>query len=607
MVARRVATGLQSPLAIAHAGDSRLFVTLQRGQVVIYEHGAMRPTPFLDIRPLVYCGSGGSCGERGLLSVAFHPRYRENGLFYVFYTDLNGDLVVARHSVSADPNIANSSGTVLLTIPHRTYGNHNGGQLVFGPDGYLYIGTGDGGGSGDPLENGQNLGSLLGKMLRIDVDSGSPYSVPASNPFAGATNARGEIWAWGLRNPWRFSFDRGNGDLWIADVGQGSWEEVNRQPAGSRGAENYGWSRMEGTHCFDPATACNDGSLILPVIEYGHTNGACSVTGGYRYRGARFPRMNGTYIYADFCNGLISGATDDGSGRWVTRPLRDTSALISAFGEDSAGELYLTDLNGSLFRVVDDIASNFNGDTSTDIVLRNYATGQNAIWLMNGTSIGAIVDLPQLTDLNWRIEGTADFDGDLHADILLRNYATGQNAIWLLTDSTLRAIVDLPRLPNVDYHIEGTGDFNDDGNPDIILRNYATGQNALWLMSRTSIQSIVDLPGLSSGIWRIESADDFSGDGRDDIVLRNYATGQNAVWVMNGTTFAGVSDLPALPDVNFRIDGVADFNGDLHADVVLRHSTSGRNAVWLMNRTSLSAIVDLPTLSNTAYEINGPR
>src|SRR5690349_11300457 len=256
-------TGLINPVSITHAGDNRLFITEQAGRIMIYDGTRLLPEPFLDIRNLVSSGN-----ERGLLSLAFHPRYAQNGFFYVNYTNVSGNTVVARYSVSpADPNRANPSSAVLILGVNQPFANHNGGQMQFGPDGYLYIGLGDGGGGGDPGNRAQNLNDLLGKILRIDVDSGSPYAIPASNPFVGSTNVRGEIWSYGLRNPWRFSFDRETGDLWIADVGQGTWEEIDFQPATSIGGENYGWRRMEGSHCFNPSTNCNNGivSLTLPV------------------------------------------------------------------------------------------------------------------------------------------------------------------------------------------------------------------------------------------------------------------------------------------------------------------------------------------------------
>ena len=348
----RQITTASSPVSITHAGDGRLFITQQAGRVVVWNGSEILAAPFLDITPLVSSG-----GERGLLSVAFHPRYFENGFFYVNYTDTQGDTVIARYSVSrTDPNRADPTTGVNLLRIDQPFPNHNGGQLQFGPDGYLYIGMGDGGSGGDPGNRAQNLGDLLGKMLRIDVDGAAPYAVPSSNPFLNRAGARGEIWAYGLRNPWRFSFDRANGDLWIADVGQGSFEELSRQPGTSRGGENYGWRRMEGTHCFNPGTNCNDGTLTLPVIQYDHGAGACSVTGGYVYRGLRYPRLYGMYFFGDYCNGMIWVATPTPTGAYHAQLLRDTSLLISTFGEDVNGELYVADHRGAIYQVTDTVA-----------------------------------------------------------------------------------------------------------------------------------------------------------------------------------------------------------------------------------------------------------
>lgn len=344
-----VTGGLNLPVSITHAGDNRLFITQQSGQIRIWDGTRLLPTPFLDVSSLITTG-----GERGLLSVAFHPRYAQNGFFYVNYTDRNGDTVVARYSVSpTDPNRADPNSSVPLLHIAQPFSNHNGGQLQFGPDGYLYIGMGDGGSGGDPGNRAQNMNELLGKMLRIDVNAAT-YAVPPSNPFVNRSGIRPEIWASGLRNPWRFSFDRASGDLWIADVGQGQWEEINFQPATSIGGENYGWRRMEGTHCFSPTTNCADVTLVTPVVEYDHSDGACSVTGGYVYRGTRYPRLNGVYVYGDFCNGRIWGATRDANGTVTTRELFDAPFFISTFGEDLQGELYVADYQGGrLLRVVD--------------------------------------------------------------------------------------------------------------------------------------------------------------------------------------------------------------------------------------------------------------
>ncbi|MEA2337340.1 MAG: hypothetical protein QOE82_1347 [Thermoanaerobaculia bacterium] len=342
-----IATGLDQPVALTHAGDTRLFITEQTGRIRIYDALGLRTTPFLDIRSIVLSG-----GERGLLSVAFHPQYRDNGFFYVYYTNRNGDNSIARYKVSStDPDRADpASGSIMLTIPHPDFANHNGGQLQFGPDGYLYIGTGDGGSGGDPNNNAQNLLQLLGKILRIDVDHGLPYTLPPSNPFYARSSARNEIWAYGLRNPWRFTFDRATGDMWIGDVGQGAFEEVDLQPATSVGGENYGWRKMEGVHCFNPSTNCADFTLTPPVIEYSHALG-CSISGGYRYRGTQIPSLKGAYLYGDYCSGTIWSATQTGA-IWTSKVLFNTTLAISSFGEDLSGELYVMDVaKGIVYKI----------------------------------------------------------------------------------------------------------------------------------------------------------------------------------------------------------------------------------------------------------------
>jgi glucose/arabinose dehydrogenase len=346
---KQIASGLRLPVGVVSAGDSRLFIVLQAGQIVIYDGTRVLPTPFLDIRPLVAPAAASGQSEQGLLGLAFDPR--GNGFFFVYYTNTNGDENIARYRVSSNPDVADSSsGTIVLTIPHPNFSNHNGGQLQFGPDGFLYAGVGDGGSGGDPNNNAQNRSVLLGKILRLDVSS-LPYRVPASNPFGN------EIWAYGLRNPWRFSFDRITGDLLIGDVGQNLYEEVDFQSATSIGGENYGWRRMEGFHCFNPTSNCQDPSFTLPILEYPHTNNACSITGGYRYRGARFPRMSGIYFYADYCNGNIWGATQQAGGAWTTQVLLTTRLNISSFGQDQNGELYVVDLNGTVSQLTDTLAS----------------------------------------------------------------------------------------------------------------------------------------------------------------------------------------------------------------------------------------------------------
>ncbi len=332
-----VAGTFVSPVyVIAPAGDPRLFIVEQAGRIRIVENGQLVSAPFLDIAARV-----GGGGERGLLSMAFHPQYRTNGFFFVYFTGTNGDIRVERFTVSANPNVVNAaSAKVILTVPHPR-GNHNGGLAMFGPDGMLYLGLGDGGGGGDPDRNGQNENTLLGSLLRIDVDSGDPYAIPPNNPFASRNDAKREIWAIGLRNPWRFAFDRQGGNLYIADVGQGEREEVNVVSA-TRAGVNYGWNVMEGSACYN-ASSCNRQGLELPALEYNHAGSACSVTGGFVYRGAAIPEIAGHYFYGDYCAGFVksfryqNGAAVD-ERTWNFGNIGN----VTSFGEDSAGEIYIT-------------------------------------------------------------------------------------------------------------------------------------------------------------------------------------------------------------------------------------------------------------------------
>ncbi|MBW7916447.1 MAG: PQQ-dependent sugar dehydrogenase [Trueperaceae bacterium] len=337
-----VADGLKKPVTITHAGDARLFVVQQGGQVRIIRDGALLKEPFLDVSDRVTTG-----GERGLLGLAFPPDYAASGRFYVYYTGANGESVLSRFEVTrGNPDRADETSEEVLLTHDQPYSNHNGGQLAFGPDGYLYLGLGDGGSGGDPHGNGQDLGTLLAKLLRLDVSPETGYRVPADNPFVTTPGAKPEIWAYGLRNPWRFSFDRATGDLYIADVGQNAFEEVDFQPAGSRGGENYGWNVMEASHCYD-AGSCDQAGLTLPVIEYPHgPQWGSSISGGYVYRGEAVPALAGRYVFADFSSGRIWSA--DPAAGWDVTPLLQTGFNVSTFGEGVDGELYVADYSGGL-------------------------------------------------------------------------------------------------------------------------------------------------------------------------------------------------------------------------------------------------------------------
>ena len=339
-----VASGLTNPLHLtAPTGDARLFIVEQAGRIRIVQNGQLLPTPFIDLSSKLRYG-----GEQGFLSVAFHPQYSSNGFFFVNYTDTNGDTRVERYHVSSDPNRADAASAKQILFVRQPYSNHNGGHILFGPDGMLYIAMGDGGSGGDPQGNGQNKASLLGKLLRIDVNSGDPYGIPSGNPFANTTGARPEIWAYGVRNPWRLAFDRTDNSFYVADVGQNAVEEINVVPAGT-GGQNYGWNIMEGTRCYS-SSSCSKTGLTQPVSEYSHSDG-CSITGGIVYRGTKLTALRGYYFYADYCQGWIR------SFRYVNGQVTDQRnwdlgniGQILSFGEDSAGEMYVLSGNGRVYR-----------------------------------------------------------------------------------------------------------------------------------------------------------------------------------------------------------------------------------------------------------------
>ncbi|MGI8640779.1 MAG: PQQ-dependent sugar dehydrogenase [Pyrinomonadaceae bacterium] len=350
-----VVSGLSNPLYVTNAKDSRLFIVEQTGQIKIYQSGALLPTPFLNISSFVNC-----CGERGLLGLAFHPQYPTTPYIFVHFTSngtalpdgtipVSGNNVIVRFTVSSNPNVVDSSsGKTLLVIP-QPFSNHNGGTIEFGNDGYLYIGKGDGGSGNDPGNRAQNINELLGKILRLDVDQNvnTPpyYGIPATNPFVGTAGAD-EIFLLGLRNPFRFSFDRTTGDLWIGDVGQSAREEIDRLPGGGTPGGNLGWRIYEGTLCTAIDPCALPANYIAPVGEYSHTAGRCSITGGYVYRGTQIPSLVGNYVFADYCTGEIFRLNG-------TAPelLLDSPHNISSFGEDSAGELYITALSGQVLKI----------------------------------------------------------------------------------------------------------------------------------------------------------------------------------------------------------------------------------------------------------------
>lgn len=387
-------SGFSDPLSLQHVNDDRLFVVEQGGLIkIIQGDGTINPVPFLDISTIISSGN-----ERGLLGLAFHPDYESNGFFYVNYTDPDGDTQVSRFSVdSGNPDLADENSELPIIGYEQPFSNHNGGNLAFGPDGYLYISSGDGGSGGDPGNRAQNKNLLLGKLLRIDVDNpsgGNNYGIPADNPFIGDPNAKEEIWAYGLRNPWRFSFDLTDNNLWIADVGQGNWEEINRVNVSESGL-NYGWRCYEGNHPFNTDDCPAQSELTFPIAEYTHANG-CSISGGYVYRGSVYTDIAGLYFFADYCSGLIGTVDSDGnlidhgdfSGNWVS------------FGEDANKELYIIDIGGSIYKIKGgEIAGTEDISLENSLTMLPNPTSENVSFSLKTGNIETI----QLFDIRGRM------------------------------------------------------------------------------------------------------------------------------------------------------------------------------------------------------------
>ena len=385
-----VANGFNRLVDLTNCGDDRLFVVERNGYIRIIEaDGTVLPTPFLNIDPRVDSGQS----EQGLLGLAFHPDYSNNGYFYVYYIDNNENTQLSRFSVSdTDPNVADPDSEFKILDANQPFWNHNGGCIKFGPDGYLYISLGDGGSGGDPLDYGQNRQTFLGKMLRIDVDNGDPYSIPADNPFAMDDFTLDEIWSLGLRNVWRFSFDAVTGDMWMGDVGQSDWEEIDFQPASSTGGENYGWRCYEANHIFNTAGCPDASELVFPVFEYANSfQQGCSVTGGFVYRGCEMPALYGHYIFADFCSGKFWSITPDPNATvgWSTVELANLNDNnFSSFGENSDGELFVI---GHGNGVVSKITSNSGMLAGTDETFGGLSDG----------TITFTIPTDQFTSVNW--------------------------------------------------------------------------------------------------------------------------------------------------------------------------------------------------------------
>ena len=429
-------------LGLADPGDGsgRLFVPLQSGEIRIIENGRVLPDTFLDISDRISCCEN----ERGLVGLAFHPEYKKNGFFYVVYVSRNSRTIVSRFSVSANRNLADASSEAEIIRWRQPDLPHNGGAIQFGPDGLLYLGSGDGG----VRANAQNIGNLLGGILRIDVDSAFPYAIPDDNPFVGETGARDEIWVYGLRNPWRFSIDPVTGDLFIGDVGGSLWEEISYLPGGSVGGANFGWPIKEGPLCLGRDAECADETLDAPIIAYPHDdNQPCdSVTGGYRYRGPSDPTLSGFYVFGDFCRGEIFGARENAAGNWVVNRLIDTSRLITSFGEDANRNLYVVTFRDGVFRLVGQhlFASDFEAGNALDWTQRR---GPVAVVEPGLRRSGAALEIPAGTGKTFvrskHPSGETTFRGGFDLDVNDVNLANGSAEIFRLAGRSSRGHVRL--------------------------------------------------------------------------------------------------------------------------------------------------------------------
>ena len=628
---QEAASGLASPVYITNAGDGsgRIFVVEQTGYIRILKNGAVLGTPFLDIHTIIKSG-----GEQGLLALAFHPSYGTNSMFFVAYTaPRNGDatgsnLVLEKFSVSSNnPDLANpNSGVILLTISHPVNTNHNGGTLAFGGDGYLYWSTGDGGSGGDPSNNAQQLNNLLGKLLRIDVNSGAPYGIPTSNPFYSNPdpNVKKEIWAYGLRNPWRISFDGLTHDLYIGDVGQSNREEVDFQLASSTGGENYGWRVMEGSICYNPASGCNQSGKILPVTEYNHTLG-CSITSGYVYRGLNFPSLTGYYFYGDYCSGRLFNLYNDPTLGWTSVQLADTPYTLSTFGEDEQGELYLADYGtGKLYNIRYQEAP-----IVTSSVLANSnptsAASVNFTVTFSESVTGVDMSGPSFDDFTLTTTGVSGaamsgVSGSGSVYTVTVNTGIGNGTIRLdvpvsatINDMQGNSLSGLPFIngesytvnfyapismwtTNFNYSHEGwrveshprmVADVNGDGKDDLVGFGYAGVWVALSNGASFDPMSMWTTDYSYNQAWRVElhprMAGDVNGDGSADLVGFGY----DGVWVALSNGVDGFDPITMwTTNFNYSIEGwriekhprmVADVNGDGKADLV----GFGYNGVWV--------------------------
>lgn len=602
---RDLVSGFTNPVEMVAAGDfsNRMFVVEQAGRIKIVDGintatPTVRPTLFLDVSTVVSQDGG----ERGLLGLAFPPGYAAKGYFFIAYTrPSDGALEVAR--VNRRQNDANQADaatrTALITIPHPTYSNHNGGKIAFDPEGFLVISTGDGGGGGDPDRNALKRSNLLGKLLRIAVSDAPGYSIPPTNPYDGSTCAAGtcpEILHFGLRNPWKFSFDRFSGDLYIGDVGQSAVEEINFVPRGGAFGQNFGWGAYEGNNCFNdnyfgPAGACtSQQNHSRPIATYGHNaSGGIAVTGGYVYRGYRSAALRGYFIYADYGSRRLFAAKRGANNAWASYTLAQPDArvnFVSAFGQDESGELYVVDYgNGKLFAIdgpgprATPAAGDLSGEGRSDLLIQN-ADGSLVAYLMNGDAVGSGIGLLG-PGTGWSVTHTGDLNGDGKTDLILQN-TNGSVYVYLMDGLNVTG-GNLILGAGTGWSVSQVADLDGDGKADLILRN-TNGAVFTYIMNGASVTSGGFALGGGTG-WSVTHAADLSGDGKADLVLRN-TNGSVFVYLMNGSAVTGGA--PVLgASTGWSVTHTGDLNGDGRADLLLRN-TSGATYYYLMNGASVT-------------------